>query len=129
MVGDLGAGAFVMLTMSVRKGCYAAWQGIVAVFHEPSFAVEVEVCAASDSVGNSRGQPIYSVSIADARPAVVLIHRDKRQPFSNSISLPSRQRRLTLGSAPRCPPRPAVPSFRSLTGPNPRYYEYYALIF
>ena len=36
------------------------------VFHEPSSAAEVEVCAASDSAGNLRGQQICSVSIADA---------------------------------------------------------------
>ena len=32
---------------------------------------EVEVCAASDSAGNLRGQQIRSVSIADAQPVVI----------------------------------------------------------
>lgn len=53
---ETGAGAYVILIMSVWYGCHAAWHGIVAVFHEPGLAIEVEVCAASESIGNPRGQ-------------------------------------------------------------------------
>lgn len=54
----------------------AAWLSCCLVWdsgglHEPSSVAEFEVCAASDSAGNLRGQQICSVSIADAQPVVV----------------------------------------------------------